>query len=325
MGKKPASAADRAAWRADAQYMQGEGHINRIFDTRILYVYGFGLVAHAVSDLFNHFLHLQPPLVSEKDQAGMVFTAVGLLTKLPLVGEILELPLSVAEKAYDVAKKISPESPSQVTDSELDETLKHEEMATPLFQRILWMRWDLEQKKAAALAQFRETVIETSENNKFSGTPLSLAKQMFGEPPAEQNREAIYKLFMQERDKLFKTIIMDYVKKYVSIFQIQKQFRPDGPYNEMVYYSLRGGLNDAQWRFIYSRFGKQPSFKEKLDIALRLAGLPPPTSKIAKENYSFSPAPDPVLAGLDDLSKLWHCKVIVWQQTWYGTNSISGW
>jgi hypothetical protein len=50
--------------------------------------------------------------VPEKDQAEMVLIAVGLLGKLPLVGEILEIPLTAAEKAYDVAKKISPEAPS---------------------------------------------------------------------------------------------------------------------------------------------------------------------------------------------------------------------
>lgn len=328
MGKapKPASAADQGTWRADAQYAQAEGHINRIFDTRILYVYGLGLVANAVSDLFNHFLHLRPVPVPEKDQAEMVFTAVGLLGKLPLVGEVLEIPLTVAEKAYDVAKTISPEAPSSpAMDIELEETLKHEEMATPLFQRILWMRWDIEQKKADALAQFRETLIARTAHNKFSGTPLSLAKEMFGDPLPQQDRDSIYKLFLRERDRLFKSVMMQYVKKYVSIFQNQKQFKPYGPTNAMVYYSIRGGINDAQWRFIYSRFGKQPDLKEKFAIALRLAGIKLPTSKVSKDLYTSSPAPDPTLTDLSDLSKLWGAKVVVWQQSWYGGNSVSEW
>lgn len=306
-------------------FMQAIEHINRIYDTRILYVYGLGLVATAVSDLFNHFLHLRPAPVPEKDTGEMVFKAVGLLEKLPEVGEVLAIPLEVAEGAYDLAKKISPNSSSPAADIELDETLKHEEMAIPLFQRILWKRWDLEQQKSDAIDQFNAAMIEKSQDSKFSGTPLLLAKEMFGEAPAKLNRDAIYKLFLQERDRVFKNVIMQYVKKYVSIFRTEKQFRPSGPTNEMVYYSLRGGLNDAQWRFIYSRFGKQPDLKVKLAILVRMYGLSLPTSKVSKDAYNFSPAPDPILTDLSDLWKLWGAKLVVWQQTWYGSNSVSEW
>jgi hypothetical protein len=97
------------------------------------------------------------------------------------------------------------------------------------------MRWDLEQKKADALAQLRETLIAKTEDSKFSGTPLSLAKQMFGEPLPQQDRDSRYKLFLRERDRVFKSVTMQYVKTYVSIFQNEKQFKPYGPTNAMVY------------------------------------------------------------------------------------------
>lgn len=325
MGKppKPVSDADRASWRADAQYMQGEAHISRIFDTRIVYVYGLGLVANAVSDLFNHFLHPRPAPVPKEDAADMVFKAVGLLEKLPLVGEVLAIPMTAAEKAYTLAQNISPEATPKVVDTELDETMKHEEMAVPLFQRILWMRWDLEQKKYAALDRFRETLIERSQDSKFSDTPLSLAKKLFGEAPAEQNRDAIYKMFLLERDRIFKNVIIQYVRKYVSLYKNQKQFRPSGSMNEMVYYSIRGGLNDAQWRFLYNRFGKAPSMQDKVEFNAQRARLRLPTSRVSNDLYNFPPSPDPVLSELSDLTKLWGAKSVLWQQTWYGGNSVS--
>ena len=319
----PASAADRAAWRTNAMFNQAVEHIRRIYDTRILYVYGLGLVANAVSDLFNHFLHLRPVPVPEKDTGEMVFKAVGLLKHLPVVGETLEIPLQVAEGAYDLAKKISPNSSSPAADVELDETLRHEEIAIPLFQRILWKRWDLEQQKSDAIERFNAAMVEKSQDSQFSGTPLTLAKEMFGEAPAKLDRDAIYKLFLQERDRVFKSVMIQYVRKYVSIFRFEKQTRPGGPDGEMVYYSIRGGLNDAQWRFMYSRFGTKPDPKERLAVVLRMFVLSLPTSKVSKNDYNFSPAPNPILNDLSDLWKLWGAKLVVWQQTWYGSNSIT--
>ena len=319
------SDADRASWRADAQYMQGEAHISRIFDTRIVYVYGLGLVANAVSDLFNHFLHLRPAPIPKDDTADMVFKAVGLLEKLPLVGEVLAIPMTAAEKAYTLAQTISPEATPKAVDSELDETMKHEEMAVPLFQRILWMRWDLEQKKYAALDRFRETLIERSQDSKFSDTPLSLAKKLFGEAPAEQNRDAIYKLFLVERDRLFKSVIIQYVRKYVSLYKNQKQVKPYGSMDQMVYYSIRGGINYAQWSFIYNRFGKAPDMKAKVEFNAQRARLRLPTSRVSSEVYNFAPSPDPVLGELGDLTKLWGAKSVVSQQTWYGGVTLSEW
>jgi hypothetical protein len=248
---------------------------------------------------------------------------VGLLEKLPLVGEVLAIPITAAEKSYELAQTISPDSTPKTVDTELDETMKHEEMATPLFQRILWMRWDLEQKKYDALDQFRKTIIERSQDSRFADTPLSLARKLFGEAPAQQNRDAIYKLFLMERDRIFKSVIVQYVRKYVSLYKNQKQFRPYGPMNEMVYYSIRGGLNDAQWRFLYNRFGKAPSVKDKVEFNAQRMRLRLPTSKVSNELYNFAAASDPVLGGLGDLTKLWGAKSVLWQQNWYGGNTVA--
>ena len=321
------SARDRSILSTDIKLQQALEHIDRVYGQRILEIYALGYVAGFVSDEFNAFMNLRPPAerVLEKNWSKLLFSSLNLLLLVPGVGEAKELlhyGIIVSESVVEIGKQAIPQSSS---DEEPDQGaatyLRERSLKMPLFQLILARRYQIEQERLDKRAEFLDELDKKLHDRHFTGTPLSFAIEKFGKAPPKLDPNAVYDLFLKQREQIFKEMMKGYVAKEVTIALWRKQYTPGGPRDEQYFPIV--GLNPAQWRALYARYGKKSDPVERLLIHTRMIILDFKSMFVKATDYRYMPAPDPILTDVGDLWRLWGANLWITDIPWYGKPSTS--
>lgn len=319
----PLSARERAGLRTDISLQKALDHIDRVYGQRILYVYGLGLVAGFVMDEFNHFMDLRPPAErgGESDFGELLFGALKLLLAVPGLHEgreIIHYIIVVGEGAHTVGKALTSAhgSSEEEPDEGMAAYLRDEAIKMPIFQRILAERYRLEQERLDARSAYLDKLDVALQDKKFAGTPVSLAVEMNGPAPANLDPKAVYKIFTDQRAALFKEMMKAYVARYVTVALWRKQYQPGQPYEEQWFPII--GMNNAQWRALYARFGIKPDNRTRMMIYARTTALDLRSKFVERSQFRYAPAPDPILTNVSDLWKLWGAKLLITDLPWFG-------
>jgi hypothetical protein len=325
--QRPLSPGDRAALRTDISLQRALDHIDRVYGQRILQVYGLGLVAGLVTEEFDDFMELAPPenRGAESDISAFLFGALKILVVVPglhEVREVLHLGIVAAEGAVELGKQMAPpSSPAEEPDQGLDKYIRNRAIKTPIFQSILVQRYKIEDERLGAREEFMKKLDASLQDKNFSGTPISLAIQMYGPAPEKLNPKDVYDLFTREEERLFKEVLKAYVAKYVTISHWMKQYNPGGDWQDQGY-RLHWGLNFAQWRQLYKRYGTKATAADRLAVAAQMVFQDIESSFVSRESYRYVPAADPILADVGDLWRQWGAKVVIWKSPWWGGSEI---
>jgi len=319
------SDAQRADLRTNIDLQRALDHIDRIYTDKILNLYGLGLVIGLVSDDFDNFMDLRPrgrleAGTSFADLFIGIFKAFSIFTPFEEVF-LLGRAATVAEGFVASKRGIIPsDSDGFEPDEGTVKYLEGNKLKIPFYQNILARRYELEYERIDKRKQFMDDLYNSLGDPKFKGTPMSLVIEKFGAAPERPDRERVYANFIKEENNILKALLKAYVRANVKISLFRKQTLPRANYLET--YVIFSGLNEAQWRALYGRYGTQPSVSERR-LAQRFTykdykKLSAINEVITKSILPF--LPDPTITGVKDLWLLWGAKLLISSQTWYGRN-----
>ncbi len=311
-------------------------YIDRIYSARILAIYGISLALGISTAEFDQMMNLTPK--PPTDVASIFLDVfVSVLEKVPIAGEAFEAARIAGETAHHIAtvlqksqkathviseaSKHFQEDGKQLDSLEPDEDqmklIRSLSTKLPVFQKILWARYQVEYDRRAARQRFRNLLRTTLDKHTLAGKPIDMARKEFGTAPPDLTQEAVYKQFETVQKQTFRELIHSYVKQYVAVLDWIEHPVPPNPACES--YVIMSGLNQAQWDYIYSRFGKKADKRvlgaRRIHSALLLA------SQLAK-NVGMSLKPvgfqESILSGVEDLWRFWDAKLYKTEHWWYG-------
>jgi len=179
------------------------------------------------------------------------------------------------------------------------------------------MRYQVEYDRRAARQRFRSLLRTALDKHTLAGKPVDLARKEFGPAPPDLNQEAVYKQFETVQKQTLRELVRSYVKQYVSVVDWIEHPVPPNPASEA--YVILAGLNQPQWDYIYSRFGKKAD--QRVIAARRIQAATVIAAKLAKAaGIQLKPAElqEPILSGVEDLYRFWGAKLYKTEHWWYG-------
>jgi hypothetical protein len=311
-------------------------YIDRIYSAQILAIYGVTMALGISTAEFDQMMTLTPKPPTDMS-AIFLDVFVSILEKVPIAGEAFEAAKIAGETAHHIAQVIQT---SQKAANVVSEASKHfqedgkqldalepdedqmkviRSLSTkmPVFQKVLWMRYQVEYDRRAARQRFRNLLRAALDTNTLVGKPLDLARKEFGPAPPDLTMEVVYKQFETVEKQTLRELIHSYVKQYVSVVDwIEHPVTPNPAYENYV---IMSGLNQAQWDYIYGRFGKKAD--QRVEAARRIQSARVVAGQLAKAvGISLKPMEfqEPILSGVEDLWRFWGAKLYKTEHWWYG-------
>jgi hypothetical protein len=310
-------------------------HIDRIYSARILGIYGISLALGVATQEFDQIMSLTPKPPAPDNSIVDIFVAV--LEHIPIAGEAYEGAKIAAEVAHYTAKAIKG---AQTAAQKIDEATKHfredgkqldslepdedamkiirsRSTKLPLFQKVLGLRYQAEYDRRADRQRFRDQLRAALDKHSLTGTPLDLAKKLFGPAPGDLKPQDVYKEFETLQTKLLRELIKVYVRKYVSVFWWVEHPAPPNPVYSL--WGIEQGLNQPQWDYIYSRFGKKADKRAKAARLVHTALVTvSPFAKVMGIEIGPFEVKEPILSDVEDLWRFWGAKLYKTEHWWYG-------
>jgi len=321
--KLDADRARREAIGAEIDIQRALDHIDRVYSARMLYVNGLSFVLGIVFDEFNDFMDLEP---THKDSnfvlSSIMIAFVKAFSPLPPFGEALAIIATTAEGLVTIRDAVSTPESDLIVDQGVDKYLRNKALKLPILQNLLSARYQIEYDRLHARENFYTKMENSVKSGKTIVLPLDVAKQIAGPAPQEMDKTAIYELFARERENLFRTLMLSYIGQYVTILRWYKQFTPGSESIDMGF-SLYLGLNEAQWRQLFVRYGTKASADDRRAVWLQMH-LQNALSVLCKGANERPPLrPGPILNEVADLWYFWGAKLAETRQSWYGVSTIS--
>jgi hypothetical protein len=328
----------RQGLRAAMDLDEAMDHIDQIYSAQILGIYGVTLALVVSTEEFDSIMNLteKPPVGGLDSMFLDVFISV--LQHVPIAGEAYEAAKIAGEAAHHVAEVLEnskkaadlvteatkhfQEEGKQLDSLEPDEDamkiIRSRSSKTPLFQKILWARYQVEYDRRNARERFRDLLRAALDKGTLAGKPIELARKEFGPAPHDLKSDAVYKQFEDMERRTLRDMLRMYVRRYVSVLRWVRHY----PQTVTDIWLISVGLNQPQWDAIYSRFGTK--LDKRVGAARRIHDVMDIAYEIAAAmGIRLRPLElqEPILVGVEDLWRFWGAKHFYSEDWWYGKSA----